>query len=571
MTKPIQYAALCSLSVLLAACGADQSAESQPTTVASRVSASVAAQSQPASAYFNVVQHIYIGYFGRPADAGGLAFFAQQLSNLGAPTNIADLNAAYQDPANSTLRTVVNGFGISAESQALYAGDNNVFIDAVYRNLFSRAAEPVGKAYWVNAINAGHVTRASAAVQIMAAARTTDRDVINKKIAVGSNFTAALNTPQRALAYSGLEANVVIRNLLATVNLATDTAAFQPGIEATLNTLVSQLGAQGMYAGKLTASGRLFNSLVLENGQYWGFYGTGTSGALAPTGFVQGNGSSSAGTFSAADLKDFGPNPASQGSLTAQYASLASLNGTITVPNTSLPFSGAGIAEATYRYNTPANLAELKGSQRMAGTLGHHVMEVSADGTFSATTALCTYSGKFSPRATGKNVFDVSWTFGAGTCPLQGQSATGVAFSYAAAAGGTRGLIVAATNAARTTGTMAATPHDGLEVTDTVVGSGATAVPRSLLTVHYTGWLYSATAPDKRGVQFETSVGRTPYAFQLGIGTVIAGWDRGVLGMKAGGKRTLVIPADLAYGARVTPIIPANSTLVFEVEVLTVK
>lgn len=569
MTKPINYAAFCSLSLLLAACGSDRATVAPATTTtASRISAQAA---QPVSAYYEVVQHIYVGYFGRPADAGGLGFFAQHLSNLGAPATIAGLNAAYQNAANGELRTVVNGFGISAESQALYAGDNDVFIEAVYRNLFSRAADPGGKAFWVNAINAGHVTRASAAVQIMAAAQATDRDVINKKITVARDFTAALNTAQRQLAYSGLEANVVIRNLLGTVNVSTDTDAFQSSIDSTLNTLVAQLGAQGMYAGKLTASGRLFNSLVLEDGQYWGFYGSGTSGALSPTGFVQGQGSSSAGAFDVGDLKDFGPNPAVQGTLTASYSSLVSLDGTIKVSGSSLPFSNAGIAEATYRYSAPANMAEIQGSQRMAGTLGHHVMEVNADGTFSATTALCSYSGKFSPRATGKNVFDVSWTFGAGTCPLQGQPATGVAFSYAPNADGTRSLIVAATNASRTTGTMAATPQDGLIITDTVAGSGATAVPRSLVTVHYTGWLYSETAPNKRGVQFETSVGSTPFSFQLGVGKVIEGWDRGVLGMKTDGKRTLVIPAELAYGSSASASIPANSTLVFEVEVMAVR
>ena len=334
--------------------------------------------------------------------------------------------------------------------------------------------------------------------------------------------------------------------------------------------MVSKLSAQGMYAGKLAASGRLFNSLVLEDGTYWGFYGGTTSGALAPIGFVQGSGGSASGAYNG-DLKDFGPNPAVQGSLAASYAPLASLNGTITIAGSGLPFTGAGIAESIYRYTAPASIADIQGSQRMDGPMGHHVMQVNADGTFSATTATCGYTGKFTPRATGKNVFDVSWTFGTGTCALQGQTATGIAVNYAAYAGGTRSLIVAATNAARTVGALAVTPQDGLLVTDTVVGTGATAVPRSVLTVHYTGWLYSETAATKKGTQFETSAGKTPFAFTLGIGEVIAGWDRGVLGMKAGGKRTLVIPAELAYGSRASATIPANSKLVFDVEVVTVK
>lgn len=567
MTKPIKYATLCSLSVLLAACGADQAADSQQATSASRMSAAVIGKTSvaAASAYTNVLQSVYVAYFGRPADAGGLAYFAQQLANVGAPTTIVELSNAYQ--GNAALRNVINGFGTSAESQALYAGDNNVFIDAVYRNLFGRPAEADGKAYWVNLLNAGLITRASAAIQIMAGAQTSDRDVVNNKVAVATSFTSALNTQQRELAYSGLDANVVIRTLLGTVNLATDTGAFIGNIENTLNVMVSKLSAQGMYAGKLAVNNGLFNSLVLEDGQYWGFYANATSGALAPIGFVQGSGSSASGSFNG-ELKDFGPNPAVQGTLAASYSPLASLNGTIKIAGgDGLSFTSAGIAESIYRYNTPASIANIQGSQRMEGPMGHHVMQVNADGTFSATTATCSYTGKFTPRATGKNVFDVSWTFGAGTCALQGQTATGIAFNYAAYAGGTRGLIVGATNAARTIGTLAATPQDGLIITDTVIGSGAAAVPRSALSVKYTGWLYSATAPNNRGAQFDSGT----FPVTVAVTSVIEGWHRGLLGMRVGGKRTLVIPPALAYGARGNASIPPNSTLIFDVEVLTLK
>ena len=105
---------------------------------------------------------------------------------------------------------------------------------------------------------------------------------------------------------------------------------------------------------------------------------------------------------------------------------------------------------------------------------------------------------------------------------------------------------------------------------DLRVGTGADAVAGRALTVHYTGWYYNASAPEQKGVQFDSSVGQTPLTFTLGSNQVIAGWDQGVQGMKVGGVRRLVIPPSLAYGqARFGPI-PPNATLVFEIELLEV-
>ena len=101
------------------------------------------------------------------------------------------------------------------------------------------------------------------------------------------------------------------------------------------------------------------------------------------------------------------------------------------------------------------------------------------------------------------------------------------------------------------------------------VGTGAEAIAGKNVKVHYTGWLYSSTAAGNKGTQFETSVGGTPFPFRLGANAVISGFDQGVTGMRVGGKRTVVIPASLAYGAAGSPPkIPGNSGLVFELELL---
>jgi FKBP-type peptidyl-prolyl cis-trans isomerase FkpA len=110
-----------------------------------------------------------------------------------------------------------------------------------------------------------------------------------------------------------------------------------------------------------------------------------------------------------------------------------------------------------------------------------------------------------------------------------------------------------------------------LQKTDTVVGKGKAAAAGNTVTVHYSGWLYAPNAPKQRGAAFDTSVGGEPFTFNLGAGNVIKGWDQGLVGMKVGGKRTLIIPAALGYGARGAGPIPPNANLIFEVQLLGVK
>jgi FKBP-type peptidyl-prolyl cis-trans isomerase len=111
---------------------------------------------------------------------------------------------------------------------------------------------------------------------------------------------------------------------------------------------------------------------------------------------------------------------------------------------------------------------------------------------------------------------------------------------------------------------------DGLKYTDAKVGDGAEAQKGYIVSVQYTGWLYKN---GDKGAKFDSSLDRNkPFTFKLGDGQVIKGWDEGVAGMKAGGKRTLIIPPELAYGAKgANGIIPPNATLIFDIELLSAR
>ena len=112
-----------------------------------------------------------------------------------------------------------------------------------------------------------------------------------------------------------------------------------------------------------------------------------------------------------------------------------------------------------------------------------------------------------------------------------------------------------------------------LLITDVVNGDGATATAGQTVIVHYTGWLYDPSQPENKGTKFDSSVDRgQPFSFPLGAGQVIRGWDEGFAGMQIGGKRILVIPPDMGYGARgAGGAIPPNATLMFEVDMIDIQ
>ena len=131
-------------------------------------------------------------------------------------------------------------------------------------------------------------------------------------------------------------------------------------------------------------------------------------------------------------------------------------------------------------------------------------------------------------------------------------------------------LILGAFGAVSPSQAQVTVTDSGLIISDTKVGSGAEAKPGNTCVMHYTGWLYEN---GQKGKKFDSSVDRNePFEFPIGMGRVIKGWDEGVATMQVGGKRTLIIPPALGYGARgAGGVIPPNATLMFDVELLAVK
>ena len=244
------------LALLLTSCGGDNGAATGTT---SRLRATAAIGRAPAAAadYTMLLQRVYLAYFGRPADPAGLAYYAAGFAQAGAPTDLAGMVSAYA--TNTTVKSVIDGFGTSAESQALYPGDNGAFITAIYANLFNRTPDAAGKAYWAGLLDSGLMTRGNAAIAIMGGAQSSDATIIDNKTQVAANFTAALNTSLRTSSYDGLAANVVARALLAQVGLGTDPAAFQASVDAGITVLARTLDKAGLFvfAGHPSGVGNL--------------------------------------------------------------------------------------------------------------------------------------------------------------------------------------------------------------------------------------------------------------------------------------------------------------------------
>jgi S-layer protein len=245
-----------------------------------------------AASYSNLVQDLYVAYFGRPADYFGLQNFEAALAAADAPTDAAGLSAAYS--TNSAVKTLVDSFGTSAESTALYGGNGNgstaSFVNAVFENLFNRPAAVAGLSFWVNAIDSGQVSKGDAALAILAGAfdnntvqGKADQSTINNKVAVASNFTADLGTASdEIVAYHGADAAAVARLLLAGVNSATNPATYD--VTATIASIANNNNANtytlttGLDAVVGGSGNDVFNATLGGSAPTWQSFDTITGG-----------------------------------------------------------------------------------------------------------------------------------------------------------------------------------------------------------------------------------------------------------------------------------------------------
>jgi hypothetical protein len=203
--------------------------------------------------YNDVVQALYVAYFGRAADSGGLTNFQQQLASLHAPHDLASVSEAYN--SNAGIRALIDGFGSSDESKALYSGDTTSFVTSIYKNVFSRAPDADGLHFWVDAIDHYGLTKANASLSIMAGALSNtstqgklDAALVNNRVTIASDFSFAIDTPAEQLAYSGNTAAATVRAMLATVDANTDLVAFQGTVQSTLAHMQLSTGLVGIAA-----------------------------------------------------------------------------------------------------------------------------------------------------------------------------------------------------------------------------------------------------------------------------------------------------------------------------------
>jgi hypothetical protein len=224
------------------------------------------------------------------------------------------------------------------------------------------------------------------------------------------------------------------------------------GTSAASTTAAPQSVIQGAYSGRVS-NGREHNTLILDDNRYYTLYGNTVNGLFAVTGFIQGTGTANNGSFSSSDLRDYYSNgTVVAGSMSASYTPNVSFNGTLSAGGQSVTFTGTPTSTTLFNYNTPATLSDITGAWTVYDLSGTRInLSIQSSGAFTGSSSGCSITGTISPRAAGKNVFDVSLMFGGSPCLYPNQSASGIAIEYKV--GTARQLVMAGTTTSRSVGT----------------------------------------------------------------------------------------------------------------------
>ncbi|OEZ48414.1 DUF4214 domain-containing protein [Duganella sp. HH105] len=268
MQRQLQWASLSLIAALLSACGGSNVDSTAPRTAALRMSAGGPIDPPTTSAHAGLVQALYLAYFGRAPDDGGLTFWTSNFEKFNLPVTASSLYYAYGSDAN--VKMVLDAFGNSKEAADLYAGTNAEFVNTVYINLFSRYSDDGGRQFWVSALDKQVITRQFAAVAIMVGAQGDDLTALAKKNEVTSRFLSTL----KAAGLSDTSPKGVIgADLLAQVNAATDPAEFQSLIDAAVLSITQDTTPTSML--RYTAFQNIPGGLGMP-ARYWLSFGRGT-------------------------------------------------------------------------------------------------------------------------------------------------------------------------------------------------------------------------------------------------------------------------------------------------------
>ncbi len=430
-----------------------------------------------ASAYFSQIQQAYLAYYGRPADPNGLQYWADQL-----------------DKASGNLSVIINAFGTSAESTALYAGSSTAAqVNSIYQTLFGRDADLAGLNFYVQGIQSGKFSLASVALNIYNGATGTDKTALDNKLIYANAFTNDINTTAAVLGYSGTAAANAARAAVAQVHDAASLATATTGLDAT----VAGVTSAGTVGQTYTLTNGVDNIILtgnnsVVNGVVAGNSGSTTStGTFTPLDKISGTGTGN--TLNISDLSGAGvPSGVSvSGVQTLNWVSAGNANVNTTPGFTGLKtanVTSSAFASVTVGNGTAANVTAATGASVIATDSAVTVVNAKGFVTINggSTQTVTTAGGVNLYNATGA-VTATDSAQGAANSSIKDGTSASLTTSVALDGTAVTGANLAANHATNSTVTIGAAGHlptGAVTVVENVVGDKANNATAGDITIN---------------------------------------------------------------------------------------